>query len=195
MLVPARLTRSAIGMNIYQSHRPAQKATGFLPCHLLLHAYFLWPRDVRRNISLIMELKHTISKFWPRVGALLIDFIILGFFGFTLGMTFESFFVSIEHQGLLIGLIVALIYFTLGNSSVFKGQTIGKKALDIKTINASGSALSIKNSFFRSFILITPYFLINYPIPGVAYLSVIDIIKGSFFNFHFNWICSNVYRQ
>lgn len=124
-----------------------------------------------------MVLTHNISKFWPRIGALIIDFIIIGIFGFILGMIFEEFFVSIGNQGLMFGLIIALIYFSIGNSEKSNGQTIGKRVVKIKTIDSSGNTISIKKSILRSAILFTPYFLINYPIPGVDELSVVNVYK------------------
>ncbi|MEP0365564.1 MAG: RDD family protein [Cyclobacteriaceae bacterium] len=126
-----------------------------------------------------MELKHNISKFWPRIGALLIDFIIIGIFGFLIGMIFEDFFVSIGNQGLMFGLIIALIYFSIGNSEISNAQTIGKKVVKIKIIDLSGNMISIQKSLLRSAILFAPYFLINYPIPGIDELSVVNVYKGS----------------
>ena len=126
-----------------------------------------------------MELKHNISKFWPRVGALLIDFIIIGIFGFILGMVFEDFFVSIGNQGLIFGLLISLIYFSIGNSVISKGQTIGKKVVKIKTVNSEGKSISIQKSLLRATALFAPYFLINYPIPGVDELSAVNAIKGT----------------
>ncbi|WKV11814.1 RDD family protein [Marivirga harenae] len=126
-----------------------------------------------------MELKHNISKFWPRIGALLIDFMIIGIFGLILGLIFEDFFVSMGRQGLIFGLIITLIYFSIGNSEISKGQTIGKKAVKIKTIDSSGSTISMQKSLLRACILFAPYFLINYPIPGVDDLSFLNVYKGS----------------
>lgn len=126
-----------------------------------------------------MELRHNISKFWPRIGALLVDFITIGIFGFILGLIFEDFFVSIGNQGLMFGLIISLIYFSIGNSKISNGQTIGKKAVKIKTIDSLGNTISIQQSLLRAVILFAPYFLINYPIPGVDELSVVNVYKGS----------------
>lgn len=126
-----------------------------------------------------MELKHTISKFWPRIGALLVDFIFMGILGMILGMIFEDFFVSIGNQGLMCGLIIALIYFSIGNSEISNGQTIGKKVVKIKTIDLSGNTISINKSLLRSLILFAPYFLMNYPIPGVNELAVLNVYKAS----------------
>jgi uncharacterized RDD family membrane protein YckC len=126
-----------------------------------------------------MELKHNISKFWTRIGAFIIDFLIIGILGFIIGIIFEDFFVSLGNHGLLFGLIITIIYFSIANSKITNGQTIGKKIVKIKTINASGNALSLKTSLLRSLILFTPYFLINYPIPGLGQFSALDIYKSS----------------
>lgn len=126
-----------------------------------------------------MELKYNISKFWPRIGAFLIDFTIIAVCGFFIGILFEDFFVSLGNHGHLFGLIITIIYFTIANSKITHGQTIGKKIVKIKTINASGNALSIKTALLRSLILFAPYFLINYPIPGVAEISALNVYKSS----------------
>ena len=124
-----------------------------------------------------MELRNKISKFWPRIGAFLIDFIILGIFGFILGIIFEDFFVSLGQQGLLFGLLITLIYFSIGNSKISNGQTIGKKIVNIKTIDSNGNAISVQKSLARAIVLFTPYFLINYPIPGVDEITAINAFK------------------
>ena len=59
-----------------------------------------------------VELKW-ISGFWRRIGALIIDTLILGIAGIVLGLFLESTFVLIGAWGRLVGFSIALIYFEL----------------------------------------------------------------------------------
>jgi uncharacterized RDD family membrane protein YckC len=51
---------------------------------------------------------------------------------------------------LIIQLVLCTIYFTLGNSKIFGGQTIGKKLLRIRTIGSEGNYLGLTRSVIRS---------------------------------------------
>lgn len=100
-----------------------------------------------------------ITGFWRRIGALVIDIIILGILGWSLGFFLESTLVEIGAWGRLIGFIIALIYFGILNSSITNGQTLGKKILNIKVVDANNKTISIFRSFGRYAILGTPFFL------------------------------------
>jgi len=100
-----------------------------------------------------------ISGFWRRIAALLIDTIILGVFGYILGMVFEDIFVAAGMWGRLIGFSIALIYFGLMNSKILDGQTIGKNLLKIKVVNSNNDTIGIARSFGRYIIFSAPFFL------------------------------------
>lgn len=106
----------------------------------------------------IIEVKW-ISGFWKRIGALLIDTLILGAFGYILGITFEGIFVAIGGWGRLLGFSIALIYFGIMNSKFSSGQTIGKKLLKLKVVNSNNETIGIVKSFGRYIVLSTPFFL------------------------------------
>ncbi len=63
-----------------------------------------------------MENNLYLSKFWKRIWALLIDTIVLGIFGFILGLIFKNFFISLGGYARIIGWIISLAYFTILNS-------------------------------------------------------------------------------
>lgn len=119
-----------------------------------------------------------ISKFWTRIGALAIDVTVLGVIGLILGLTIQDFLIEIGSYGMLIGLAVAVLYFTIFNSKLFKGQTLGKKVVDIQVVDISGNTLSLQKSFFRALILCVPYFLINAEFPGVKLGSMLFLVKN-----------------
>jgi uncharacterized RDD family membrane protein YckC len=51
---------------------------------------------------------------------------------------------------LIIAIVLLTVYLTLGNSKIFKGQTIGKKLLRIRTVDTEGNYLNVIKSLVRS---------------------------------------------
>ena len=100
-----------------------------------------------------------ISGFWRRVGAFVIDLVILGAFGIALGLFLEEQFVQLGAWGRLIGFFVALIYFGFLNSRMFGGQTIGKKLCNIRVAGKDNQSIDLLRSFARYSILGVPFFL------------------------------------
>lgn len=138
-----------------------------------------------------METNMLISKFWTRIGALVIDCIPLGLIGLILGLTIQDFLMSIGSYGSLLGLIITVLYFTIFNSKLFNGQTIGKKAVNIQVTDKSGNTLSLQKSFFRALILCVPYFLIKVELPAgflgsALFLSCTALILGVMVIYIFN---------
>lgn len=125
--------------------------------------------------------QYSIARFWNRIAAFLIDFILLSITGLTLGLFFHDYFALLGRNGIFIGLLISLIYFSVGNSVKMKGQTLGKYLSNIKVVDSNDNLLSVGKSFLRSSILIFPYFLTNYPIPGISEDSLIGIIKNLLF--------------
>ena len=141
-----------------------------------------------------------ISGFWRRIGALFIDTLILGFVGFSLGQALESTFVEIGAWGRLIGFAVAIIYFGVMNSSVSKGQTIGKKALNIRVVDLSGESISLARSFVRYSVLAIPFSLNGANFTNEALLSCLMyplslIIFGGLFSILYLYVFNRVTRQ
>lgn len=102
-----------------------------------------------------------ITGFWRRIGAFAIDLLLLGLLGFGLGSVLASTFVEMGGWGRLVGFIIALIYFGLLNSEIGKGQTIGKRLLKIKVVDANNQAIAVPKSMLRYSILGIPFFLNN----------------------------------
>jgi uncharacterized RDD family membrane protein YckC len=125
-----------------------------------------------------MENNLVLSKFWTRIGAMLIDSIILGVFGFILGLIFNTFFISIGEKAKLVGWIISLFYFSVLNSKINKGQTFGKKLMNIQVVDIQGNFISLKTSFLRALILTAPFFLNGLKIKGVSTFSPITIVQG-----------------
>ena len=96
---------------------------------------------------------------WRRLGAFLIDAVLLGLAAVTAGYFLFDFFVDIGRWGRLLGFAVALAYFGTLNSRLGNGQTLGKRLLKIRVAGADGSALPIQKSALRFAVLGTPWFL------------------------------------
>lgn len=139
--------------------------------------------------------KRWISGFWRRIAALLVDSVVLGVVGFVLGLLFESNFIEMSSWGRLIGFLIFLAYFGLMNSAIFNGQTIGKKLLKVRVVDASNSTISLGRSFIRYIILGTPLFLnalqftgdtvpafILYPIYIIVFGGLMSILYLYLFN-------------
>lgn len=141
-----------------------------------------------------VELKW-ISGFWRRVGALIIDTLILGVTGLLLGLLFERYFVEMAGWGRLVGFSIALIYFSVMNSSIAGGQTIGKKILDLRVVDSNNAPISFSKSVLRYFILAVPFLLngaqfsnevlfsfLMYPISLVLFGGILSILYLYIFN-------------
>jgi uncharacterized RDD family membrane protein YckC len=139
--------------------------------------------------------KKWISGFWRRIGALFIDSLILGISGFALGLALEEQFVELGGYGRFVGFFIALMYFGLLNSSIFNGQTLGKKALGIKVVDANNHPIEVSRSFARYSILGVPFFLNGahftnnaltsywlYPLSLVVFGGLLSIIYLYVFN-------------
>lgn len=125
-----------------------------------------------------MEHNLFISKFWVRIWAFLIDSLILGVFGYILGLIFSNFFISLGESAKLVGWIISLAYFSILNSNIHQGQTFGKKWMNIQVVDITGNPVSLKTSFIRALVYTTPFFLNGFKIPGLHTFSIVTIMQG-----------------
>lgn len=119
-----------------------------------------------------------IAGFWKRLLAFIIDGLLLGVVGFLLGLMFFDAFARLGGWGRLIGFIIALVYFGVLNSSIGKGQTIGKRITNIKVVDHDGEFIFLNKSFLRYTILALPFFLNGALIPPSVMMSALGIIIG-----------------
>lgn len=147
------------------------------------------------------EIKQSwIASFWRRIGALLIDTLILGLVGFLLGLIFESAFVKIGEWGMLIGFVIALVYFGVMNSEFFNGQTIGKKLLNIRVVDSNNQAIHLFRSVLRYIILAAPFSLNDAHFSNESLLSFLMyplslVVFGGLFSIIYLYIFNRVTRQ
>lgn len=141
-----------------------------------------------------------ISGYWRRIGAFVIDSIILGVVGLGLGFLLEDVFVDMGVWGRLFGFVIALLYFGIMNSEISNGQTLGKKALKLRVVNSDNQSISLLNSFGRYSIIGIPFFLNNaqFPIEVLTsfWMYVLSfIIFGGLFSIFYLYTFNRVTRQ
>ncbi|WCN13647.1 RDD family protein [Marinomonas mediterranea] len=141
-----------------------------------------------------------VCGFWRRIGALFIDTLVLGIFGYVVGLLLEDAFVQLGGWGRLIGFFVSITYFGVMNSSLSNGQTIGKKILNIKVVDSSNSTISLPKSFLRYSFLAVPFSLNGAQITNEALLSYLMyplsfIIFGGLFSISYLYVFNRVTRQ
>ena len=111
-------------------------------------------------------MEKTFANFWIRILAFVIDLIVLGLFGIILGLAFKNFFISIDYYSFIIGFAIFITYFSIGYSKLTKGQTIGKKILNISVIDKNGNFLNIFKAFIRALIISLAFFAIKLQLPN-----------------------------
>jgi uncharacterized RDD family membrane protein YckC len=103
------------------------------------------------------ELDKPHRPFFRRLGAFIIDIILIGIIGQVLSVVFSSQLISLGDRGPFIGLLVLFLYFGFGNSKAFNGQTVGKSVMKIAVKRIDGQNLPISISMLRSLIYIVPF--------------------------------------
>lgn len=90
------------------------------------------------------------AGFWIRVGAYLIDTIILGVANYAIGIvsTIGYNLMDSDWRGNLVSLALGLMYFSVMESSE-KQATLGKMALNLKVGDANGQRISLSNALGR----------------------------------------------
>ncbi len=107
-----------------------------------------------------------ISGFWRRIAAFLLDSLLLALIGFALGAFCFDFLADLGALGKLLGFSIALAYFGLLNSSIGRGQTLGKRMMKIEVVDRSGRHIALGRSLLRYMVLGAPYFLNNTALPA-----------------------------
>lgn len=137
-----------------------------------------YSEQVQKIENFLKKASPIYSRLLSRFAAYMIDVLLLGAFGMILGLLLRSSFAKMGYQGLLVGFSISIAYFGFGNSKFFKGQTVGKKILNLRVVNSDYSTLSVWKSMLRSSIYTVPYFFLNYRIIGWSELSASYIGKS-----------------
>jgi len=112
-----------------------------------------------------------IAGFWQRIGAFLIDTIVLAVVGVIVGGVLYGWLASLGAPARLVGFAISLVYFGVLNSRLGGGQTLANRWLGIRVVNAHGQPLTLSRSLLRYTVLGVPYFLNNLPLPAATTTS------------------------
>jgi len=93
-----------------------------------------------------------------------------------LGLSFWNYFVEMGVWGRLLGFLFAGVYFSILNSDISGGQTVGKRIVGIKVVNKDNKTLSFTKSVLRYAVLGIPFFLNGARIPYDTTMPVVVII-------------------
>ena len=104
------------------------------------------------------------AGFWRRVAAFLVDGLILGLVGYGLGLVLFDTFVAMGAWGRVVGFVVAMAYF-VAQESGRGGQSMGKRLLRIRVVDAQGRPLSPARGMARFTVFGVPYFLNGAALP------------------------------
>lgn len=102
---------------------------------------------------------------WKRLLAFLLDSFLLGIIGSIIGAVFFDTLVAIGPWARAVGFCIALCYFGSFDSSEGNGQTLGKRVLRLKVVNAQGGMLSLKQAVLRFTIFSAPFFANELSLP------------------------------
>jgi len=97
------------------------------------------------------------AGFWRRIGALFIDAAVLGVLGFPLGLLLGERFAPAGTPARLIGLLIIVPYLGVMGSQVAGGQTLGKRLLGLRVVDATGQPLPVGRAFVRAALLSLPW--------------------------------------
>jgi uncharacterized RDD family membrane protein YckC len=109
------------------------------------------------------------AGFWRRIAAFVVDALVLGLIGYVLGLVFFDTLVHLGPWGRCVGFVVAFLYFVPQESGRAGGQSLGKRLLRIRVVDAAGKPLSVERSAARFAVFGVPYFLNGAVLPmGLA---------------------------
>ncbi len=93
-----------------------------------------------------------IARIWSRLGALLIDGALFYIIASILGQTFYEGLMRLNPWLPWLAQALPLLYFALGESRLFEGQTLGKAILRIRVATTNGQSALLRAGFLRALI-------------------------------------------
>jgi uncharacterized RDD family membrane protein YckC len=93
---------------------------------------------------------------WARVAAGLVDATVLGATGYAIGLPLAALWATLGRWGVLVGYLLAVLYWGLLGSRLGGGQSLGKRLLYIRVTGSDGAQLPVMRSLVRAAILALP---------------------------------------
>ena len=116
----------------------------------------------------------TIGSIWRRFVAFAIDTIILGLAVNVVAIPFFQNLSRLGPWGSLVGFCLALPYFSIFDSKIGNGQTLGKRWLHVQVVDKTGATISLGKASARYAIFAIPYFLNEISLPVSRTPSVVS---------------------
>ena len=102
------------------------------------------------------EFKPQAVGFWRRLGAFVVDTLVLAVPLFVIGQADFDAAASLGPWGRIIGMAVGVAYFGVLNSRIGGGRTLGKRWLGIHVVGQDGRPPSLARSLGRAAVLVLP---------------------------------------
>jgi uncharacterized RDD family membrane protein YckC len=115
--------------------------------------------------SIAVPAPKEIGKLTRRFFAFVLDEIILGGGALLIGIPLFSVLSRVGVWGRLIGFCIALPYFAILESSIGRGQTLGKRALSLQVVDVYGKTISFQRALLRYAIFAIPFFVNGAALP------------------------------
>ena len=96
---------------------------------------------------------------WRRLFAFVLDSILLGVVASTMCAFFFEPLTHLGAWGRPVGCLIAVLYFGLMDGQPGEGQSLGKRLMRVRVVDAQGRTLAAGKSFLRAAVFCLPYFL------------------------------------
>lgn len=100
-----------------------------------------------------------IAGVWRRIGACLIDLLVLWLIGQAAGLVWYAQFSALGDWGILVGVLITLVYFGVTQSRLGGGQSPGMRLLGLKLVSRAGVMLGMPAACARAAIFCLVFFL------------------------------------
>ena len=140
------------------------------------------------------------AGFWRRIGAAILDSILLGLVGGALSVAAHDPLMQFGQQARFVGLPIALLYFGFFNSRYGGGGSPGKRALDIAVVRRDGRGIGLVRSLWRALVYLVPAYLNGFDLSflpldrmqmevaaAADFVLVFGVFGGTVYLYLFNW--------
>jgi len=132
-----------------------------------------------------------VAGFWRRTIAFIIDGIVLSLISAGVYYVFPNFWSGHYYLGVLAGFLIWMLYFSLTESSVLGGQSLGKVVMGIWIVDQYGQALSDTKVIARTLLIGIPLSLNQVVLP--PYLSDSVVVSSILSVVIVGFLLANVY--
>lgn len=115
---------------------------------------------------------HAFAGFWRRLGAWIIDCILLSLVCSGGGFAAISVVAGWGSNARVVGLIAGVLYFGILSSGLGGGRTLAMRMLGLKVVTVNGKPLGLPTSLLRAIILVAPVIFNGWMFPPVAIAGI-----------------------